>query len=114
MDMSANSKTEEARTEARKLLRCQATVLLKNAPSLKTRTIDVSLSGISLMAPENIVPGKLCGIAFEAAVNGKIRQVNAVGKVVYSICVGTSGFRIGLQFTDIDAPSRAALGQILV
>lgn len=63
------------------------------------------------MTPEHIESGQLCGIALETPVHGKMVEVNTVAKIVYGICVGTTGFRVSQQFTDIDPASKIAINK---
>lgn len=93
---------KESRTETRKLLRCPAKVTLKNTAPQLGRTIDISPSGISVMVSEHMTPGIPCVVAFDPSINGKTITVNAAARVIYSICVGTTGFRTGFQFVEID------------
>ncbi|OWW20100.1 hypothetical protein AYR66_11970 [Noviherbaspirillum denitrificans] len=109
--MTANSET---RIYPRKLLRGQARIALPGMSAMRAKTIDVSLGGLCLMVPEQISPGKICNVGFEAPLNGKMVRVFAVGKVVYSILAGTEGFRTGLQFTEVDAANNKLLAEVML
>lgn len=113
MYIGIETRGKDARNEVRKVLRCQARILFKNAPSLSGRTFDISPSGICIIAPEHIAPGQSCGLSFSTPIAGKIIEVNTLAKVAYSICIGTTGFRVGFQFVDPDPAARAAINQIL-
>ena len=89
---------KEGRVEARKILRCSAHVILTNSTLVKAKTIDISMSGISLMLDEPLATSQQCMISFEAPANGKIVKVAVAARSVYCTCVGTSGFRVGFQF----------------
>ena len=89
---------KDPRLESRKILRCVAKVTLSNATQVKARTIDISMSGISVMLDEPIATAQQCTIAFEAPGGGKMVKVNVTAKAMYCTCVGTSGFRVGFQF----------------
>ena len=104
----------ETRIYPRKVLRGQARVALPGMPAMRAKTIDVSLGGICMMVPEQIPPGKVCNVGFEAPLNGKMVRVFAVGKVVYSILAGTDGFRTGLQFTEVDAANNKLLAEVML
>lgn len=89
---------KDARVEPRKILRCSARIVLANGTQIKGRTIDISMSGISVMLVEPVPIAQVCTILFEAPGGTKIVQVNVPGKSVYCTCVGTDGFRTGFQF----------------
>lgn len=66
------------------------------------------------MVPEQLAAGQVVGISFDVLINGNMKRINAVATAVYSICTGTEGFRIGFQFTDIDASSTTTLNELLM
>jgi c-di-GMP-binding flagellar brake protein YcgR len=113
MDTKKENTLQAVRVDERKIIRCNAVVYLKNSRPLKARTVDISTSGMCIMTVENVAHNQMCGISFETPVNGTLVKVEAVAKVVYSICVGRDGFRLGLQFSNLDANSQAALERIL-
>jgi c-di-GMP-binding flagellar brake protein YcgR len=104
-------KTE--RGEPRKILRCPAMFMIQDHPAVRVRTIDISASGIAIMAPHNVPEGLTCGIAFTTFVNGHMAQINVMARVIYTICIGTEGFRVGMQFAEVDPASRVALTQLV-
>jgi c-di-GMP-binding flagellar brake protein YcgR len=104
----------ETRTYPRKVLRGQARVALPGAPALRAKTLDVSLGGICLLVPEQLLPGQTCNVGFEAPLNGQMVRVFATAKVIYSILSGTDGFRTGLQFVQIDAANNKLLAEIMI
>lgn len=102
----------ETRIATRKVLRCRAKVLLNGGrPPLMGRTVDISLSGISLMLGESLPAGESCVVAFETPVNGNMKRVIASVKAVYSIC-GADGFRVGFQFVNLDMANTAIINSI--
>ena len=104
----------ETRNYPRKVLRTQARVALPGMPALRARTVDVSLGGICLMVSEQLAPGCICNVGFEAPLNGNMVRIFAVAKVVYSILSGTEGFRTGLQFTELDAANNKLLAEVMI
>ena len=113
MNPSPSRLIADGRTETRKVLRCHGKLLQKTAPPLIVTTIDISSDGIAVMAPENVPPGDICCIAFDTLVNGKPIHLQAISRVIYSICVGTAGFRVGLLFTELDSVTKATLSQLM-
>lgn len=103
----------DTRIAPRKVLRCRAKVMLNGGrPPMIGRTVDISISGICLMLEAPLTAGQSCVIAFEAPVNGTMRKVMVSAKAVYSIC-GNEGFRIGLQFVQLDAANTSIINQIV-
>jgi len=103
----------ELRVDTRKILRCAAKVLLKDSTVLNARTIDISMSGISLMLNDQIPTPLQCVIVFEAPANGKMVKVSVGAKAVYCTCVGTSGFRGGFQFDKGNDLAAKSIRQLL-
>jgi len=104
---------KDARGTARKVFRCPARVMLSEIMSIKGRTIDISMSGVSIMLDEPIAVGRSCTLTFDPSVNGKPVKINVQAKVVYCSCVGTSGFRVGLQFGPQDTTMSKLIRQLL-
>lgn len=105
---------KEARAAARKVLRCPARVLLSDTVVVKGRTMDVSMAGVSVMLDEPIPVSRLCTLIFDAPINGKIVKINVAAKAVYCTCVGTSGFRVGMQFSQQDQDMAKLIRQLLL
>ncbi len=102
----------EARVATRKVLRCRAKVMVTGVPVLPARTVDVSVSGISLLLEQSLPSGQSCVVAFETPVRGTLRRIIASAKVVYSVC-GADGFRLGFQFVQLDAGNTALITEIV-
>jgi len=104
---------KDARTAARKVLRCPARLMLGDAAAIKGRTIDISMTGVSIMLDEPIAVGRPCTLVFDPPVNGKLVKISIPGKAIYCTCVGTSGFRVGMQFAPQDAAMAKLIRQLL-
>lgn len=103
----------DARAMARKMLRCAARVVFGDATSIKGKTVDISMSGVSVMLDEPVTVGRPCTVMLEPSVNGKPVKVSVQAKAVYCTCVGTSGFRVGLQFGPQDSAMAKLIRQLL-
>jgi hypothetical protein len=103
---------KELRTEQRKALRCSATVMSRANSPQAGRTIDISQKGISVMLPKHLNPGDQYVISFDTTMGSRLVSVNASATLVYSICVGTSGFRTGFQFGPVDANTAQIIKQL--
>ena len=104
---------KDGRVEVRKILRCSARIVINDAIRLKGRTIDISVSGISVMVEEPIASLQKCRIYFDAPAGNKIVNVNIAARAIYSTCVGTSGFRVGFQFDQTDDAGMKLIRQLV-
>lgn len=95
-------------------MRCQAIVVVPGNNPVRCRTLDLSLGGLSLMLSEQLRVGQECTIGFEAPLDGKMVRVMGQAKVVYSILAGADGFRIGMQFTNMDAANSKIVAQLMM
>lgn len=94
-------------------MRCRAKVAVEGVAQQDGWTIDLSMQGVSMMLHDTIAIGRSCAIKFGRMEGGKLLEVSAVAKVVYSI-LGNDGYRIGFQFTQMDAGSKSSLTQLMV
>jgi hypothetical protein len=104
---------KDGRAEARKILRCSTRVVINETVKVKGRTIDISISGISAMMDEPIASMQKCRIYFDAPAGSRILNINIAARAVYSTCVGTSGFRVGFQFSQTDEAGMKLIRQLL-
>ncbi|WP_151636570.1 PilZ domain-containing protein [Noviherbaspirillum aerium] len=104
----------EPRSFPRKVMRCQAIVVVPGGNPVRCRTLDISLGGLSLMLSEQLRVGQECTIGFEAPLDGKMVRVMGQGKVVYSILAGADGFRVGMQFTNMDGANSKIVAQLMM
>lgn len=104
----------EPRSFPRKVMRCQAIIVVPGNNPVRCRTLDISLGGLSMLVGEQLRVGQECTVGFEAPLNGKMVRVMGQGKVVYSILAGADGFRIGMQFINIDAANSKTVAQLMM
>lgn len=103
----------DSRSESRKIVRCRALVALPAVPNLVGRTVDIAGSGVCLMLDDKLNHDQKCSVKLEFTITGAPKIFIATAKVVYCICVGVQGFKVGLQFDQIDKDSMDALKQVL-
>lgn len=98
----------ERRKTERKVLRGPAQLLLPSRDLIETRLIDISLGGIGLLAPVNLLADTACDVKFRAALCGTAAEVFlARGRVARCILSGKEGgFLVGLEFTDLPSTVR--------
>lgn len=103
----------ERRSFLRKSLRTIATVHVAGQ-TVRVRTLDVSVSGMAIVAAVNPPPGMSFDIEFELLVGGRGATVRAKAQVMHSVLSSAdSGFRIGLNFLSIEPASVTAIEQYL-
>ena len=71
------------------------------------------MSGICLLSDEQVPAGLVCGVAFDILLHGVMRKFRVVSKVVYCIFSSSEGFRVGCQFTELDAANTAVINEIM-
>lgn len=105
--------TKDARADERKRLHCLVKVISKDGVVHKGRAIDISMQGIGVMLDEPFDGAPQCAMAFEALANGKMVHVSVAAEAVYSICVGTEGFRVGFKFDQKNEMAAKSIGLLL-
>ena len=103
----------DKRGALRKVLRCNAKILLSSGQALSAKTVDISPDGICLLVTEQITFSQPCTISFEPLINGKMRKVTITARAVYSVFSGTEGFRIGFQFAQVDTFNMSVIDELL-
>jgi len=116
--MTATAASKDARADVRKILHCPVRIIAKNGNVIRGRSLDVSTGGMSVMLNEPFDGAPQCVVTFEALsasqlTNGKPISVTVAAEAVYSICVGTSGFRVGFKFDRSNEGAAKALRQLL-
>ncbi len=96
-----------------KSLRRSVHLAFKDSIRLRARTISVSPFGFTIMSPLQISKGKICEIAFDIPLDGKIRKVNAISAIRDCVCIGTEGFRTRLNYIQLDQHSRSAISDLM-
>lgn len=103
----------DARAFPRKVFTCGAKLAVGEKAPVDVQTLDISLGGIGLIAPEAVNFGEYCVIKFEVEVGGDKKQFSCVAKALYCSRAEAQGFRTGFQFFRLDEPN-AAVVQIIM
>jgi c-di-GMP-binding flagellar brake protein YcgR len=106
--------SEDQRQNARKVLRTRALLIMDGIPQFLVRTIDISTSGVGVACPQQLHAGQEGKIAFEMFFNGKNYQVASRVKVMYCIYSSSDGFKVGLQFLNLDMGSASAITKFMI
>ena len=111
----ADSAGQERRRERRINERCQVAfrVVQEGSAGPKTvagETMDLSASGLCLLAPVGVEPGAT--LAIEVALEGHSEPILAMGKVIWCNGEGPDQHRMGVAFSWVREEDRSALDVI--
>lgn len=102
----------ERRDCARKACRMRAVLELDAHPGISGKTIDLSLTGVSMLLPRAWPKGTKGTVGFSVVNNGKLETIRA--RVEVSNCVFLrADVRVGFRFLELDAASRRLLTALL-
>lgn len=107
------SMKNDTRKFHRKPIRGRTILQLADGLRLGGSAKDLSQNGIGMLLAEQVPVGVPCTAALETMHLGRLVHFAAQGKVVYSILSGTDGFRVGVQFTNVDAANSKILSELM-
>lgn len=109
--VSQQGSVGDRRDSGRRTLRTTAQVALNNAKSISVRTLDISPSGMSILATASPPVGTVFRIKFGLPKKPTgVLAIDVTARVVHTILDGREdGFKVGLQFIDPDEGVKAAL-----
>lgn len=110
VDMQTHSR--EARRFPRKAVVVPARLLLSGAQPEEVATVDISESGVGIIAIAALNAGSSCVVALDLNADDGRRRINAWGEVVYSTQIGPDRYRSGIRFTDMDTYSRLCIRKL--
>jgi len=96
-----------------KSVRSRARVKIDPRVVLDAEVMRVAPRGVSFVLPRKVAEQQSCAVDMQLFVEGSMRRLRAVGRVVSCFCAGMEGFRVAMQFTDMDEESAAALDAVL-
>lgn len=96
-------------------MRSQAVVVLPGPREFPVRTVDISATGLGIVAAANPSVGTTFAIRFALPLKGKTPAVHeASARVVHSVFSSDEdGFKIGLLFTQLTPSCAAAIVQYI-
>jgi hypothetical protein len=103
----------ERREDPRKRLVGPASLITQSG-AVNVRTLDISLTGMSVASPANVLVGSACTVDINLPASGGNRQrARLPARVVNCVMSKVDGFRLGLQFADLPLSERAALADCM-
>lgn len=103
--------SQENRRHERRALRSQAVLLLPGGQTFPVQTLDISVGGVGVLAPANARNGTRLAIRLTLPVRPSgTTTFDAAVTVVHSVLSRhEEGFKVGLQFIDLDPRSASAI-----
>lgn len=106
----------EARKSNRVAVSWRARVLVQGDQFIEGRTLNVSESGVALLMERKFPDGMVLSVALavpDPDERTRLRPITLTAKVVFHIASG-AGFKLGLQFLQIDAAATQLLRRWVV
>jgi len=111
MEIEEIIEPHERRQHERRVLRGPSQIQFGNQPFMNTRTMDVSISGLGIVAPVNPPARTTCTVKFMVPITSD-RHVTITASAVVTHSIFTraeDGFKVGLMFTGMAAETTAVL-----
>lgn len=105
---------EEQRLQERKILRTKALLRMDGMEQFLVKTMDISTAGVGVACPKLLQQGQVGQIAFEMYFNGRNYKVASRVKVMYCIYNSSDGFKVGMQFINLDMSSASAITKFMI
>ena len=86
--------------------------VLAGAAPVAARTIDIGANGIALLLDESATPGQHGQVSFEMFLNGKENVITSRAIVMYCL-FSSSGFKVGLQFSNLELSAKTAIAKFM-
>lgn len=87
--------------------------VLEHGWTIPVKTLDVSANGIGLLSPEPIRPTLSCALQVSTLHQGIAQDLSLKGMVAYCILSGLQGFRVGIQYTEVDPASKSFIARLI-
>lgn len=101
----------EKRRQERRVLRSQALLLLPAGQTFPVQTLDISVGGVGVLAPANARTGARLAVRLTLPVRPSGQTTfDAAVTVAHSVLSRhEEGFKIGLQFLDLEPRAESAI-----
>jgi c-di-GMP-binding flagellar brake protein YcgR len=98
----------------RKLVRVPAVVTTADGSQCEARTLNISATGMALVAAVNFNHGTRIEVSFRLPTEQVMTMIKLPGEVRNCVLSGAdSGFRIGLEFSNVPAATQSVLQKFL-
>lgn len=113
IEIANGTVVKDKRDGPRKSFQRRAVLTFEEAAPLNIRTIDLSSNGVVFRLDQPLQAGLVCKIAIHAFFGEEASHIIARCSVADAILAGLHGFRIGLQFTSIDAANKSLVNRVV-
>lgn len=86
--------------------------VLAGAAPVAARSIDIGANGIALLLDDSAAPGQQGQVSFEMNFDGKGNVITARVTVMYCL-FSSSGFKVGLQFSNLELSAKIAIAKFM-
>jgi c-di-GMP-binding flagellar brake protein YcgR len=101
------------RIEPRTVFHRKGEIIIADASPVPIKTVDISASGMGLIAADPLPPRQPCLLNVTTLHHGTPQVLQLEGVIAYCILSGIQGFRVGIQYKELDPSSRALISSIL-
>lgn len=103
----------ERRRHARKMIRVTVKMALEDGISINAQSVDISISGICLNSAKRVSLHAKCVLGFSLIIGGQNQLFNIPAEVMHSTFCGDDGFKIGLQFHNLNESYEKLINQFI-
>jgi c-di-GMP-binding flagellar brake protein YcgR len=103
---------EEQRQLPRKIIRSKAMWVLAGTAPVAARTIDIGVNGMALLLDDAATPGQQGQVSFKMFLDGKENVLTSRATVMYCL-FSSSGFKVGLQFSNLELSAKTAIAKFM-
>jgi c-di-GMP-binding flagellar brake protein YcgR len=109
----AKARAEERRISPRKVVSLRARVMLPDNTTLESHTVDLSRTGIGLVAPRMLQTEQDCKLLIDLSACGEAIELKLVARVCYCREQAPEKFRAGMHFIGLDVNAARLIEQLL-
>jgi c-di-GMP-binding flagellar brake protein YcgR len=110
---SSSDRMGDARGVHTKIFQRRAVLNLDHSTTIPANTLDISSAGVSVIIDRPLPEGLKLTIDISVILDDEAAQARFTCQVRSNVLAGMKGFRIGLEFTNLDAAASSLLKQMM-
>jgi c-di-GMP-binding flagellar brake protein YcgR len=103
----------DRRRHERRIIRVTVKVTIEDNSVISAQSLDISISGMCLVSTKRIALHNQCKLTFGLVMNGKMENFSLNAQIMHSTFCGDDGFKIGIQFINLETKSTELLNKFL-